>query len=404
MLFDPAAHELLAAEPWNAERVRAVARDVVADTDTAYDPAEGHWPLHPLDSGDDDDDWAGVSHGIYLGAAGTLLALDRLARAGVAESSIDLRAAATGLHDGYLRRCHVPDEPMPSLMIGEAGIQLAAEVIAPDPARHVALLEVVRANAGNETLELLYGAPGTMLVARALHRRTGEERWAAAWRESAEALLREWQFDDELGCHLWVQRFAGRVSPLLGAAHGFAGNVLALLDGLELLPTGERDDVVRRAARTTLATAVAAGGLANWPATAGGATLGEPGTRTQWCHGAPGMVSSLAALPADPELDAILAAGAELTWQAGPLAKGAGLCHGTAGNGFAFLALFSRTGDELWLTRARAFAMHALAQVEQERRRYGRGRFGLWTGDLGAVLYAAQCVAGDAAIPTLSAW
>ena len=101
-----------------------------------------------------------------------------------------------------------------------------------------------------------------------------------------------------------MQRFAGRVSPLLGAAHGFAGNVLALLDGLELLPTGERDDVVRRAARTTLATAVAAGGLANWPATAGGATLGEPGTRTQWCHGAPGMVSSLAALPADPELDA----------------------------------------------------------------------------------------------------
>jgi hypothetical protein len=33
-------------------------------------------------------------------------------------------------------------------------------------------------------------------------------------------------------------------------------------------------------------------------------------------------------------------AGGELTWRAGPLAKGANLCHGTAGNGYAFLALF----------------------------------------------------------------
>jgi hypothetical protein len=31
--------------------------------------------------------------------------------------------------------------------------------------------------------------------------------------------------------------------------------------------------------------------------------------------------------------------GGELTWRAGPLRKGAGLCHGTAGNGFAFLRL-----------------------------------------------------------------
>ena len=35
--------------------------------------------------------------------------------------------------------------------------------------------------------------------------------------------------------------------------------------------------------------------------------------------------------------------------EAGPLRKGAGLCHGTAGNGCAFLALHARTGDERWL-------------------------------------------------------
>jgi DUF1680 family protein len=63
----------------------------------------------------------------------------------------------------------------------------------------------------------------------------------------------------------------------------------------------------------------------------------------------------------------LLLGGAELTWHAGPLAKGAGLCHGTAGNGYALLRAYEVTGDEAWLDRARRFAMHALEQVERAR-------------------------------------
>ena len=88
-----------------------------------------------------------------------------------------------------------------------------------------------------------------------------------------------------------------------------------------------------------------------------------------------------------------------MTWRAGPLAKGANLCHGTAGNGYAFLALFERTGDELWLERARAFAMHALAQVTRARAEHGRGRYTLWTGDAGTALYLADCLASGGALP-----
>ena len=74
-------------------------------------------------------------------------------------------------------------------------------------------------------------------------------------------------------------------------------------------------------------------------------------------------------------------AGAELTWQAGPPPgneKGPGICHGTAGNGYAFLKAFERTGDERWLDRARRFAAHALGQVRRLRSERGRGatRFG----------------------------
>ena len=97
---------------------------------------------------------------------------------------------------------------------------------------------------------------------------------------------------------------------------------------------------------------------------------------------------------ATTELDALLLAGGELTWAAGPLRKGPGLCHGTAGNGFAFLKLFARTGDERWLGRARRFAMHAAAQVEAERAGTGHGRHALWTGDLGTAIFLHQCLAG----------
>jgi lantibiotic modifying enzyme len=121
--------------------------------------------------------------------------------------------------------------------------------------------------------------------------------------------------------------------------------------------------------------------------------------RVQWCAGAPGIVIG-AATYLDEEL---LRAGAQLAWHTGPpgLEKGPGICHGTAGNGYAFLKAFARTGDEQWLERARRFAMHALEQVERLRNERGNGRYSLWTGDIGAALYAADCIHGTSGYPVL---
>ncbi|MGI8887009.1 MAG: lanthionine synthetase LanC family protein, partial [Gaiellaceae bacterium] len=79
--------------------------------------------------------------------------------------------------------------------------------------------------------------------------------------------------------------------------------------------------------------------------------------------------------------------------------KGPGICHGTAGNGYALLRTFGRTGDELWLQRARRFAVHALGQVERWRAERGRGRHSLWAGDLGVALFAADCLKARAEVP-----
>jgi len=86
---------------------------------------------------------------------------------------------------------------------------------------------------------------------------------------------------------------------------------------------------------------------------------------------------------------------------AGAIRDNAGLCHGTTGNGHAMLALWRRTGDELWLACARRFATHAAAQLEATVAREGGGRHSLFTGDLGVALYLRACLDGDARIPTL---
>jgi hypothetical protein len=110
------------------------------------------------------------------------------------------------------------------------------------------------------------------------------------------------------------------------------------------------------------------------------------------------MVATLAQIaPGDDDFTTLLVAGGELTWHAGPLRKGSTLCHGTAGNGLAFLALHRRTGEERWLERARSFGMHAITQVEDARAAQGTGRHSLWTGDLGVALYLRGCIDPDAA-------
>ena len=67
-----------------------------------------------------------------------------------------------------------------------------------------------------------------------------------------------------------------------------------------------------------------------------GAAPDAPGAVMQLCHGAPGLVASLAALAPTDGLNELLLGAASRPGRAGPLAKGPGLCHGTAGNGYAF--------------------------------------------------------------------
>jgi hypothetical protein len=364
-LFRASEHELLTGEEWDEARAEDAIRTIVADAEAAFDGER--WPWHP---GDGEEEW-GFSD-VYVGGAGIIWALDELGSTGWED-------AAVSFVDHYRARPSPWDEvPVEtSYHFGEAGIALVAFRLTRDAGLADRIHELVLAGLDSEANEVMYGTPGTMLVAEAMLAWTGEPRWDEAWRAAAERVGAARDPDG-----LWTSRIGGHAARYLGAAHGYAGNLRALanrgpVELADLSPYLLRED-----------------GLANWLPADG---IGSEQIRVQWCHGAPGMVATLGDL-----LDRDLAlAGGELTWRAGPLAKGPGLCHGTAGNAYAFLVLHRRTGDELWLDRARGFGLHAIGQVERERAKVGRGRYSLFTGDLGVALFLRHLLAGEDRFPTM---
>ncbi len=393
MAFDQARHEPLAGAPWSDSVARSDFAELIADLCASCRGDRLLWPNHPADLEGDPDE---PMRTLYLGAGGIVWALARLAAGDHGDVTIDLRSLATDMVEGWrvapeFTALYPPFQP--SLLMGESGLLALGEALSPDAAGRDRLADCIAANAAHPARELLWGSPGTMLVAVDMARRTGEERWAELWRASAHWLLEDWRAE------IWEQDLYGRRAAYVGAGHGFAGNVHALLRGRHLLELSAAEDVERRAVAVLERLAERDGAWVQWPALLG-ADAGPP--RVQWCHGAAGIVIALGGLLGpDPAVDELLVGAGELTWQAGPPRASAGLCHGTAGNGYAFLRLYARIGDERWLDRARAFAMHALQQRRALAVASGHERWTLFTGNAGLALFVAACIDGEPAFPVL---
>jgi len=394
MLFSPDRHEALHDAVFSEAVAREAIARIAARAERDFDAMDGRWPVDPEDAGSEG---AGPWSDLYRGAGGVAWALGELSDEGYVPPGVVDRELVDRLEG------HVPDETEePGVWWGVAGVLAVAEHRWPDAARRDRLANLARSSLALPSLEPMEGHPGYMALAAQLHARTGEERWAALWAAGAERLLAECRRDDELGASVWTQQLGTNLSRYLGAAHGLAGNAHVLLRGGPLLPAHERDEVERRAVETLSRLAVVEGGHANWPPEAGAPLAGRGRIRVQWCHGAAGVLTAMwDAAPEDERWGELLLAAGRLVWEAGPIRDAPGLCHGTAGNAYALLALWSRTGDERWLERARAFAQHAAAQVEDRAARLGHGRHSLFTGDEGVALCLASCVAGDERLPVV---
>ena len=403
VLFDPARHEPLAGQPWSEASAREAMRRFAAAACAAFDPAVG-WVPHERD---DPPSPGQPMHEVYCGSAGAIWALEHLAEGGAIDRQIDFRPFVVGLTDRNLAILGQPRHGTASFLIGEAGTLLLEWKLAPRDDTATRLHACVTGNLRNPVREQLWGSPGTVLAAIAMAEWTGQPQWAALVQQAVQIL-----WDDmepvELadGRHAWVQDLYGRQEVLLGGGHGFVGNVFPAVRGAAWLEPDLVRGFAARALDLLQFTALRDGGAANWhPVVTTEERVHGKLPLVQDCHGAVGLINRLAGLT--PEVsdkaawDLLLIEAGEGVWRAGPLTKGVVFCHGTAGSAYALLKLFQRTGNTLWLDRARALAMHGIEQVERERIRHGRGRHTLWSGDLGMACVLWDCITGKPAFPTL---
>lgn len=398
MLFDKSRHEMLSKKSWDEKLVQAEISSIIDDIERSLLP-DACWPTHPLDA----ESYAktGPKWSAYAGAAGTIHALQILKSYGY--DTDDLSGLIETIYQSFLINPDVSIEP--GLQIGELGILMPAILAQPENealARRVMLC--MKATIKLPLYEITSGQSGMMHAALALYRKTNKNCWKHLYVKGAKSLMDNWTQDADTRQWLWQSEVFGPKRHYYGACHGLVGNANILLQGADLLPSSYIETIINRTVITLNISSKQHNSIANW------ALCTKPDIDkllVQWCHGAAGIVTAMSRTPIintdeSKLLDQLLNRTAELVWQAGPLVKGSNICHGTSGNGYAFLYLYRRTGKTLWLDRARKFAMHAIEQCQKSRVHYGQGRFTLWTGDAGLAIYLYHCLHPEnAAIPGL---
>ncbi|NQZ24589.1 MAG: hypothetical protein HRT53_21405 [Colwellia sp.] len=398
MLFDLERHEPLTTTLWNNNILKKEIIAIIDDIEQSLLP-NASWPTHPLDA--ESYPKIGPKWSAYAGAAGAIHGLQILKNYGY--DVRDLSYLLEEVHSSFIKSPDVSVEP--GLQIGKIGILLPRLLAEPDN-KEVSqyILKCMEETVSLPLYEITSGQSGMMHAALALYRKTADTCWKNIFIKGAKSLMDNWQEDIETGEWHWQSQVFGAKRHYYGACHGISGNANILLQGIDLLPSSYSEIIINRTVSTLNISAKREANLTNWT------LCTKPNIDkllVQWCHGAAGIVTAMAMTPKNNSLnskllDELLTKTGELVWQAGPLVKGSNICHGTAGNGYAFLYLYKRSGNSLWLDRARQFAIHAVEQCQKDRVHYGQGRYTLWTGDVGLAIYLYHCLYPDnAAIPGL---
>ncbi|KAL1460932.1 hypothetical protein WDU94_012868 [Cyamophila willieti] len=120
-----------------------------------------------------------------------------------------------------------------------------------------------------------------------------------------------------------------------------------------------------------------------------------------WCHGAPGVIYLMAKAylfwGEEKYLNSCIKCG-EVIWEKGLLKKGPGICHGVAGNGYAFLLLYRLTKNEQYLHKAYLFANFMLSDDFKRNSRMPDSPFSLYEGLAGTACFFVDLMQPDKAV------
>eukprot|EP00112_Aurelia_sp_Birch-Aquarium-sp1_P009568 Seg2091.6 transcript_id=Seg2091.6/GoldUCD/mRNA.D3Y31 product="LanC-like protein 2" protein_id=Seg2091.6/GoldUCD/D3Y31 len=207
--------------------------------------------------------------------------------------------------------------------------------------------------------EMLYGRSGYLYALLFVQKHCGKEciknsmleRVCEAILQSGEKLSRTDRADVPL-------KYTWHGKEYIGAAHGYFGIFYILLQPelITLKVVQEALPVIKECLDKLLLMRFQSG---NVPSSVGN----DSDRLVQWCHGAPGAVDTLMrafqVYHDDKYLEAAKAC-CDVIWKCGLLQKGYGICHGTAGNGYAFLTMYHITKDKRYLYYAMKFGEFCL--------------------------------------------
>ncbi|VDP88982.1 unnamed protein product [Echinostoma caproni] len=192
-----------------------------------------------------------------------------------------------------------------------------------------------------------------------------------------------------------------------GVAHGLAGILFTLMQFPDYLKTNpESEQLVRNSLAYMLQiTPVDTGNLPSAMDEVSGLYRVSPSEMlVHWCHGATGAIlvyMRAFILWKDPRFLVASRQCADLIWQKGLLKKGPGICHGVAGSGYAFLAMYRLVGEVTYLHRAAMFAEFMQSDTFQHARRPDFP-YSLFEGLAGtACFYADLAKPSEAAFPLM---
>ncbi|XP_047527785.1 glutathione S-transferase LANCL1-like isoform X1 [Vanessa atalanta] len=239
--------------------------------------------------------------------------------------------------------------------------------------------------------ELLYGRVGYLYALLFVNKYIGEKNGVSAnniEKVISSVLKSGKQFSQQMKSEsplLW--QWHDKI--YLGAAHGISGILYVLLQGRSYINAEEIRSFIKPTLDWLLKQRFPSGNFPSSLKSSSGDRL------VQWCHGAPGFVPlcllAYQIFHEEKYLNIAIQCG-DVIWQRGLCAKGFSICHGVAGNAYAFLQLYQVTKKAVYLYRACCFVEWcACGRAGSELRRPDRPA-SLFEGLLGRIYLAADIV------------
>jgi len=284
----------------------------------------------------------------------------------------------------------LPDESISPSSVGRAGlfhspvgVHCVRALVAraggePFAARNAEDAFMRAARARSDKWDLVLGRTGVLLGAAFLHEADPSPKPTIE------------RFGDRAAAWL-TRRLAAAGSPTsskqitaLGVAHGWAGALYALLRW-SMATRRPVDETIAGWLDELASVGTRSGRGASWPRFR---NQSDYSLQATWCNGDTGFVFLwlLAAEALNDERFLIMAEDAGWNVADRGCERNADLCCGSAGRAYGFLALYRRTGDEVWLRRAKHFADHAARESDPDAEEAHR----LYKGGLGVALLGAE--------------